>query len=176
MHAAPGVNQSHFSFRFRSFVCSCSPRFLFSGKIGLVQVSALSVRDIMRIGPSDRVVAVVAACFLCFTALGSALPSRFCPIRFDSSSSSPTIKCFMCFLRCIEGNNTSSKCTYILQLHSSQDKQQMHSLQRQSLRPHGTMARRALLDTALVKAATSSFMGDLAAHIFWRQDNERQKN
>lgn len=161
-HAAPGVNQSHFSFRFRSFLCSCASRFLFPGKIGLVQVSALSVRDVMRIGPSDRVLAVVAACFLCFTALGSALPSRFCPIRFDCPSSSPTIKCFMCFLRCIEGNKTCSKCTYSVQRHSS--------------RPHPTMARRALLDIALVKGATSSFMGDLAAHIFWRQDNEWQKN
>jgi hypothetical protein len=143
-------------------VCSCAPRFLFPGKIGLVQVSALSVRHVMRIGPSDRVVAVVAVWFLCFTALGSALPSRFCPIRFDSSSSSPTIKCFVCFLRCIEGNKTCSKCTY--------------SVQWQSSRPHRTMVRRALLDIALVKGATSTFMGDLAAHIFWPPDNEWQKN
>ncbi len=42
-------------------MCSCSPRFFFSCKIGLVQVSALSARDIVRIGPSDPVVAVVVA-------------------------------------------------------------------------------------------------------------------
>jgi hypothetical protein len=47
---------------------------------------------------SHHVLAVVAVCFLCFTALENASPSRSCPIRFDGSSSSTTIKYFYVFV------------------------------------------------------------------------------